>query len=156
MWCVLNGLYQMDTMERKLCIDFGIIMFEMFNKSVIISLFSKLSTTADNLLTRTIQINSWMDERARITHQWPLVNHTIPNTILIYKVSFWFEWVWVWVLCIRRTYATGHCLCLRCGEIFFLLKSNYLTRSKWGESNYHYTCYISNQWISIQMDFTNV
>lgn len=119
------------------------VMFEMFNKSVIMSTFSKLSTTADNLMTRTIQINSWMSATARALHQWSI---TIQMNFDL-NLFMWCGWVKV---CTPPCCWCSLCLYLRLRRAVFIFwylnQIIYLTRSKWGESNYHYTCNISNQW----------
>lgn len=115
----------------------------MFNKSVIMSTFSKLSTTADNLMTRTIQINSWMSATARALHQWSI---TIQMNFDL-NLFMWCGWVKV---CTPPCCWCSLCLYLRLRRAVFIFwylnQIIYLTRSKWGESNYHYTCNISNQW----------
>lgn len=81
-----------------------------------------------------------MDERLRsLDGHWSI---TIPSNfdIKLFDLMWMDRGVWVIVCC-------GHCLYLRLRcAVFFLLKSNYLTRSKCGDSNYHYTCNNSNQW----------
>lgn len=54
-------------------------MFEMFSESVVLSTISMLLTTADNLVTCTIQINSWMRNSA--IEMW---------------FFFFLKWQWEW------------------------------------------------------------
>lgn len=139
----VSNAYIRWTMERKLCIDFGNVR----NVQQICH-YAAIFKVVDNSwqFTDTHNSNQQLNGRALTIARWSLVNH---NTI-----QFWYKVIWFDVDgqgcvgdCRRCAYAAATiCICVYAVRCFFLLKSNYLTRSKCGDSNYQYTWNNSNQW----------
>lgn len=127
--CVSNALYIRWTMERKLCIDFGNVR----NVQQICH-YVAVFRVVDNSWQFTDTHNSNQQLNGRALLRWPI---TIPTNFDIKLFDLMRMWCGMWDVCYLR---------LRCAVELFLLKSNYLTRSKCGDSNYHYTCNNSNQW----------